>query len=77
MGSRFEQKVDLFLLFFLSVRGGGGSAEACSPDFVFNPSCVVRTVYKRFQANFRLHLNNTNICNISCGISYFGHVCPK
>ena len=24
VGGRFEQKVDLFLLFFLSVRGGGG-----------------------------------------------------
>ena len=53
MGGRFAQKVDPFLLFFLSVREG--CAGACSPDFVFNP-CAAKTVdlYIRFQANFRL-----------------------
>ena len=45
VGGHFEQKVDLFLLFFLSVGGGGGGAGACSPNFVFNPSCAVKTVY--------------------------------
>ena len=55
MGGRFAQKVDPFLLFFLSVREGGGGAGACSPDFVFNP-CAAKTVdlYIRFQTNFRL-----------------------
>ena len=47
MGGRFEQKVDLFVLFFLSVKGGGGTG-ACSHDFVLNP-CAVKSEYIRFK----------------------------
>ena len=53
MGGRFEQKVDLFVLFFLSVKGGGG-AGACSRDFVLNPCAANYRIYT-FQANFRLN----------------------
>ena len=31
--------------YFSFCRQGGGGAGACSPDFAFNPSCAVKTVY--------------------------------
>ena len=46
MGGRFEQKVDLFVLFFLSVKGGG--AGVCSRDFVLNP-CAAKSEYIHFK----------------------------
>ena len=47
VGGRFEQKVDLFVLFFLSVKGGGG-AGSCLRDFVLNP-CAAKSEYIRFK----------------------------
>ena len=48
VGGRLEQKVDLFIFFFLSVKRGGGGAGACSRDFVLNP-CAAKSKYIRFK----------------------------
>ena len=38
VGGRFEQKVDLFVLFFLSVKGGGGCGDMRT-RLCFKPLC--------------------------------------
>ena len=46
MGGRFEQKVDLFVLFFLSVKGGG--CGGMLTRLVLNP-CAAKSEYIRFK----------------------------
>ena len=60
MGGRFEQKVDLFLLFFLSVReGGGGLVHGHAHPTLFLTLVLLRpyiyTFSRKFQTHFRLN----------------------